>query len=75
MQKWEYMRFSVESSGDTSRQATIKISQSGEPRPDPDELLKNPPTIIEMLNNLGEAGWELVAVDQANTYLFKRSKA
>ncbi len=75
MQKWEYMRLSVEPSGDPSRQATIKISKSGEPRPNPDELLKNPPTVIEMLNDLGEQGWELVAVDQANTYVFKRSKA
>ncbi len=75
MQKWEYMRFSVEPSGDTSRQAALKISKPGGPRPNPDELLKNPPTVGEMLNDLGEQGWKLVAIDQANAYVFKRPKA
>jgi hypothetical protein len=74
MQKWEYMRFSVEPHGDARRQASIKIWKAGEPHPDMGESLKNPPTVHEMMNDLGEQGWELVAVDQGNNYIFKRPK-
>ncbi len=69
------MRFSVEPHDDARRQAWIKITKQGEPHPDMEDLQKNPPTVHEMMNDLGEAGWELVAVDQSNNYVFKRPKA
>ena len=74
MPKWEYLRFTVNPSGDIERQAVFKVWKAGELHPRVEELQKNPPTVAEMLNDLGEQGWELVAVDQSNNYIFKRPK-
>jgi hypothetical protein len=74
MAKWQYLRFTVNPSGDIERQATFKVWKAGEPHPSSEELQKHPPTVAEMLSDLGEQGWELVAVDQSNNYIFKRFK-
>ncbi len=74
MSKWEYQIFTVNPSGDSERQAVFKVWKTGESHPGVEDLQKNPPTVAEMLNDLGEQGWELVAVDQSNNYILKRPK-
>ena len=64
MQKWDYLHLIYSTAYDTP---TFTLNNKN--------MLvgKRPPPLFEVLNQLGEEGWELVAKD-VTYYLFKRPK-
>lgn len=69
MSKWEYLVVLASNTGGSENRLAPQIENG--------QLIKNwqkGPDIYQYMNELGNRGWELVATETVNRYVFKRPK-
>lgn len=63
MQKWEYLRFQFMGNYYDVNGVEFRVEETG----------NRPKLLVELLNQLGKDGWELISTDvDSEGYLFKR---